>query len=247
MKKDLDIKITDTVLSIPPYISTAWANVLSLHVEDLEDGKGRLVLNMSDGKQIKVPGLSEAIIEQIFKAHSDSIENLEHASSGAELPFPFPPMPGMSPDMMGLPLRLGPGGIESLGNMMEHDEAQADADDIPEEILEKIGSIVKVLGVDEGLEIPQPEPDCKCMHCQISRCVRESMGLEVDDIDEEVRDEELSFKTWDIERAGDQLFAVINPLDDKERYNVFLGAPVGCTCGQDKCEHIQAALQSPVE
>jgi hypothetical protein len=36
----------------------------------------------------------------------------------------------------------------------------------------------------------------------------------------------------------------MNPLDHKEHYNVFLGDPIGCSCGNNNCEHIQAVLKS---
>ena len=40
------------------------------------------------------------------------------------------------------------------------------------------------------------------------------------------------------------LIVVTNPLDANEHYNVFLGDPIGCTCGQKNCEHIRAVLNS---
>ena len=61
---------------------------------------------------------------------------------------------------------------------------------------------------------------------------------------EEVTDEDLKFRTWDIKQPGKKLYLVTNPLDNNENYNVFLGKPVGCTCGQKYCEHIKAVLNS---
>ena len=43
---------------------------------------------------------------------------------------------------------------------------------------------------------------------------------------------------------NDKLFTVINKLDQQEKYNVFLGEPVGCTCGKQGCEHMLAVLKS---
>ncbi|MGH2612567.1 MAG: hypothetical protein ACRDFB_05905, partial [Rhabdochlamydiaceae bacterium] len=62
--------------------------------------------------------------------------------------------------------------------------------------------------------------------------------------EEEVSDEDLKFRTWDIKQENDKLYSVTNPLDKKEHYNVFLGKPLGCTCGNKNCEHIQAVLKS---
>ena len=62
--------------------------------------------------------------------------------------------------------------------------------------------------------------------------------------EEEVTDRDLSFQQWAIEQTGDKLFCVTNKLDRLEKYNVFLGDPVGCTCGIQGCEHILAVLKS---
>ena len=35
-----------------------------------------------------------------------------------------------------------------------------------------------------------------------------------------------------------------DPLDPNEHYNVFLGTPLGCTCGEKDCEHIRAVLST---
>ena len=62
--------------------------------------------------------------------------------------------------------------------------------------------------------------------------------------EEIVSDEDLKFKTWDIVQTGEKLYDVTNPLDTKEQYHVYLGEPVGCTCGEQYCEHIRAVLSS---
>ena len=61
---------------------------------------------------------------------------------------------------------------------------------------------------------------------------------------EEISEEDLRFREWDIEQKGENLYLVRNPLNQKEEYNVFLGNPVGCTCGKDNCEHIRTVLNS---
>ena len=83
------------------------------------------------------------------------------------------------------------------------------------------------------------------MHCQIMRIMREDQEEATDNShEEEVTAEDLRFREWDIEHSGDHLFVVSNPLNQQEQYNVFLGKPVGCTCGQPNCEHIRAVLNS---
>jgi hypothetical protein len=61
---------------------------------------------------------------------------------------------------------------------------------------------------------------------------------------EEVSDEDLKFRDWEIKQTAEQLYTVTNPLDANEHYNVFLGSPLGCTCGDKNCEHIRAVLTS---
>jgi hypothetical protein len=62
--------------------------------------------------------------------------------------------------------------------------------------------------------------------------------------DEEISAEDLRFKEWEIAKLSQNLYKVINPLDSNEEYQVFLGTPIGCTCGIHHCEHIKAVLKS---
>ena len=48
----------------------------------------------------------------------------------------------------------------------------------------------------------------------------------------------------EITQTGDKLFTVVNKLDPQENYHVYLGHPVGCTCGKQGCEHILVVLKS---
>ena len=64
------------------------------------------------------------------------------------------------------------------------------------------------------------------------------------EVEEDVRDDELQFEQWSISSAGDKLYNVVNRLDEQEKYRVYLGHPVGCTCGREGCEHILAVLKS---
>ena len=65
------------------------------------------------------------------------------------------------------------------------------------------------------------------------------------DVGEEiVSDEDLAFRDWEIKQTTDEKYQVTNPLDANEQYNVFLGNPLGCTCGEKNCEHIRAVLST---
>ena len=63
-------------------------------------------------------------------------------------------------------------------------------------------------------------------------------------VEEEITEDDLKFRNWDIRQTADKLYAVTNPLDENEHYSVFLGTPLGCTCGEKNCEHIRAVLNS---
>ena len=126
---------------------------------------------------------------------------------------------------------------------MQHNSAQGDAPDLPAELIQKIAGIAQIMAGGDLKNFPKPEPHCNCMHCQVARAIHN--GEKEDEADEEtVSDEDLQFRTWDISQSGEKLFTVTNPLDSDEHYNVFLGSPVGCTCGESHCEHIRAVLSS---
>jgi hypothetical protein len=94
----------------------------------------------------------------------------------------------------------------------------------------------------------KPELDCNCPHCQITRaiCTDAPTGDTSPVMDEEeiVSEKDLQFKTWDIIQSSDHIYEVRNPLDSEEYYHVHLSDPIGCTCGRNDCEHIQAVLKS---
>jgi hypothetical protein len=110
---------------------------------------------------------------------------------------------------------------------------------LPAEILKKLSSIIQALGQDALGVMTPPEPNCNCPYCQLAR----SLTPEVQE-EELVSEADLTFRNWDIKQIGENLYQVSNPLDEKEQYNVFLGNPLGCTCGEKNCEHLQAVLHS---
>jgi hypothetical protein len=242
------MKINHKILSIPPYISTSWKNIASLHVEN-HHPMLVLVVTLLNGARIEVPHLESPVIEAIFVAHTRYMEQDEKLSQPklpprAPLNFPIGQEQVLS---LGLPLKNGLGGMEHFGSLLQHNPEQADSPDLPPDILQKIAHLSKTLGIEDPNTVPKPEPHCNCMHCQIARALQTGLhgGLpEKEEQEEIVSDDDLKFKTWDIAQTGDKLYTVTNPLDDKEHYNVFLGEPIGCTCGEDHCEHIRAVLNT---
>lgn len=232
----MPIKINDKILSIPPYISTSWTRIAALHMKG-----GMLAITLVDGDTLLIPKLSQNDIDLIFQYHASYLENEQAVSSKKDLM--------QSKDIMDdktePSIRLAFGNsLEGLGTLMQHNPNQANFPDLPPEVLQKIGAIAKIIEPSEDLIIPKAEPDCNCFHCQIARVINPASTQSVQEEHHEVSEEELQFQQWNIVQTGDQLFSVTNRLDEHEKYNVYLGQPVGCTCGKAGCEHILAVLKS---
>lgn len=215
------MKITTTILSIPPYLSTAWKNISSLHVRE-ERGLFTLMVWLENGTQVEVPSLDSSTVDEIFKAHARFLEE----SSPLKNPISF-----------SLPLKPE-GPIETLGASMQHNPAQSHLPPLPPEVLEKITLIARAFGLEDSSFLTPPEPECGCIYCQVTR------SLQGGEDSAEVTEEDLKFRNWEIQQTSDKLYCVTNPLDANEHYNVFLGTPLGCTCGSKNCEHIRAVLNT---
>ncbi|NGX39259.1 MAG: hypothetical protein KR126chlam1_00582 [Chlamydiae bacterium] len=240
------MKINRKILSIPPYISTSWKNVVSLHKKETQESL-TLMITLVNGSTIEVPHLEKPVLESVFAAHEKHLENeIENpvvdkgAITGPMMPGPFP---GEVSALLSLPMNFGPDG--AIGGVFQHNSEASDTPDLPTEILDKIATLSKSIGLEDGDKFPKAEPHCNCMHCQIMREIhQEERKKEKEHHEELVSDEELSFREWDIENKGEKLYKITNPLNKEEHYNVFLGSPLGCTCGQSNCEHIRSVLNS---
>jgi hypothetical protein len=223
------MKITPTLLSIPPYISTPWENVAALHAEG-----DTLFVDLIHGPRVEIPHLPAHVLESAFASHAAHLEQKRPSTPSQEFQaFTFP-------------LPLNGEGLEQLGASLQHNPAQADMPDLPPDLLGKIGGIAKAIGIEDPALVPKAEPHCNCMHCQIARAIYGHLEQpSVEPQEEAVADNELSFRPpWDVTEIGDHLYLVKNPLDVGEEFRVYLGDPLGCTCGENNCEHIRAVLRS---
>ena len=235
------MNINPKFISIPPFISTSWDAITSIQLIN-DGGTTALAFLMKTGPVIKIPNLNQDVIDLVFSSHSSYLEEATAKQEGnlvnAEVQKAI---------NMGIPMHFGNEGFQGFG-AMQHNPEQADSPDMPKEVLDKIAQIMKALGVEETLDqIPKAEPHCNCMYCQVARAITDENGEEPASevtIDEPVSDEELTFKEFDITQKSDQVYEVVNPLNEKEHYQVFLGTPIGCTCGKKDCEHIKAVLNS---
>lgn len=229
------MKITSKVLSIPPYISTTWTNISSLHVKE-ESGTYRLVIMLHDGPQVEIPNLDRNLIDEIFHAHAQSAEEpssveMQTRKIAEEFPLSFT-----------LPLKNEGTGtmIDTFGNPTQHNPEQADLPPLPPGVLKKITAIASAFGLEASLpNMPKAEPGCHCIYCQVMNALH---GETETHVEEEITEEDLKFRNWEIQQTADKLYMVKNPLDSNEHYSVFLGEPIGCTCGSKNCEHIRAVL-----
>lgn len=241
------MKINHKILSIPPYVSTAWKNVVSLHLEE----DNLLVIGLFNGAKIEIPNLDLAVLNSVFASHEKFLEQETEAPSVSQAtpaeapPSLFPPGLGDDSALMSIPLRFGMDG--NMGNLLQHNSESSDSPDLPAEVLDKIANISKAVGFENTENFPKPEPHCNCMHCQIMRKVHNEKDAPPSNEmieEEDVSDEDLRFREWDIEAKDGNLFEITNPLNATEHYTVYLGNPVGCTCGNANCEHIRAVLNS---
>lgn len=217
------MKINKSILHIPPYISTAWDNVISIFSQD-----NLLIIILKNGSKIEIPNLKPQLLELIFDTHGQILE--KNSKPKTSISFGLPSISNI--------------GLDSLSSAMQHDPSQKDAPNLPADVIKKIASIAKLFAEEANMDMPVPEKNCNCMHCQIAKALQIGMGVNPENLDEEVSEEDLKFRSWNIKEEGDKLFTVINPLDQNEYYSVFLGDPVGCTCGKKNCEHIKAVLKS---
>lgn len=239
------MKINQKILSIPPYISTSWKNVISLHIEEKEETV--LVIGLVNGSTIEIPGLDQKILKAAFTAHEKFLEqettNPPHGRSSPTLEHFLPPeILKESSAILSLPVRFGFG--SNVDHLLQHNPQAAESPDLPPEMLKKIASLSKSIGLENVENFPKPEPHCNCAHCQVMRAIQGEEQKNEIVHEEEVTEEDLRFRDWEITQKGENLFVVTNPLNLGEHYDVFIGSPVGCTCGQKNCEHLKAVLNS---
>lgn len=246
------MKINSKIFNLPPYISTSWNKVAALHMNG-----SVLVVTLAHGEIINIPGLQPELIETIFNAHATFLEQEsirdpiqpQTPTGPAKTLHPFAQALMNAEQGMDLPFRFGFSTFDGFGSALQHNPAQANAPDLPKEILQKITDIAKIVAPEDPAAIPKPEPHCNCMHCQIAKAITSGLHLTTEQpqqLHEEphVTDEDLTFQQWDIRQTGDKMYSVANKLDLNEKYSVYLGEPVGCTCGKPGCEHILAVLKS---
>lgn len=242
-------KINHKILSIPPYISTSWKNVDTLHMKKNGDAFV-LIIALHNGTVIDIPDLDSELINQVFVAHASYVENEskeKQQKESAEQRGTSKKGNGNS-FFFGIPIQTDKmEGVDGGNAFLQHTPELSHLSQMPPDIIQKVISITKVFGVNlDQMNIAKAEPHCNCPYCQIVRAIqRGSEEMTADEsVEEVVTEEDLRFRDWDIKQEGDKLYIVTNPLNAEEHYQVFLGNPIGCTCGKKNCEHVRTVLNS---
>ncbi len=236
----MQVKITEKILSITPYLSTSWSRIAALHMKG-----GVMAVTLIDGDTVNIPGLSNETIELIFMRHAAYLDNEQETSSIDSSSLKEESLKSLIEQTGDSSLKFVFGSpMDGLSTALQHDPSQANAADLPAEVLQKISAISKIIIPADELSLPKAEPFCNCFHCQIARAMNADTLPSSEELIEEVSDADLQFQEWVITQTGEQLFSVASRLNEHEKYNVYLGQPVGCTCGKAGCEHILAVLKS---
>ena len=119
------MKINQKILSIPPYISTAWKNIASLHVEATEDEQMLLVITLLNGTNIEIPQLDMSIIEAIFAAHAKFMEQDGGFDPRTRKALTNNNTSEAQIVSFGFPMRLGAEGTDKLGGVVQHKDRKS--------------------------------------------------------------------------------------------------------------------------
>ena len=206
--------INKQLLSIPPFISTSWKDVELL----LSDGQHTLNIYLKNGTLVKISHLLKEQLDLIFKVHQEIL--LAQAQDMA--------MPLMDPVF-----------FQFSGPFLEHDPELSDASPLPEEVKDKLYSLLKGLPKLDVSKLPEAHAGCMCPHCQLMNLI--SINEQEEEL---VTDDDLKFATWDIKQIDNHHFKLQHPYDENEVYDVCLDAPIFCSCGQNQCEHIECVLRN---
>lgn len=230
----MHVKLTGKGLSIPPLVSTTWDNIFNLSANETV-----LTVKLKDGTSVEIPNLTPNQIQIIFDRHQRYLDKEEKT----EIPAPKSFRLDITPiDASG---KIGFTAFDELGAVLQHNPAHANSPLLPTHVVEKIAMLAQTLPPTAMEGFPTDVPNCNCMHCQITRALMKGVQPPVYTIEEEiVSDEELQFSEWSITEKGEGIYIVTSKLNSAENYQVYLGTPIGCTCGDNKCEHIVAVLKS---
>ena len=210
-------------LSFPPHLSTSWDQVAALFMKS----NGRIEVQLKSGENVLLPEMTSEETEVVFRYHSLYLLKQAGGTGTAMTPF-----------LGGFRLEIG--SSEGLVLPLQHNPDDAQSPELPEEAIMKIAEMAKSIVPPEHLDAFIPESDCRCTYCEIARIIRG----EQEDLAEIALLEEKQESAWEVRPMGNKLYSVVNQKDQQESYSVYLGEPIGCTCGKSRCVHILTVLKS---
>ncbi len=233
-------------LSLPPYLSTPWHQVQMLRKEE-----NHLAIELVNGKVVKIPDLDGSTLKELFEMHEKILKNPPSAwpiskprtEADSNLIQPFSSLDSLSSTLLH--------SFDKFFSFFQHDIKLANSPDLPADLVQQLQQIAQGLTSEEKEKLPQKEPHCNCPGCQIMQLFHQENGSNFtsekkeDQKEEEiVADTDLTFSEWKIDLITKNLYKVSNPNNPNESYQVFLGSPIGCTCGKTRCAHIEAVLKT---
>ncbi|NDE63904.1 MAG: hypothetical protein EB053_06075 [Chlamydiae bacterium] len=249
------MKINHRVLHIPPYISCKWSEIASIGVESIE-GQNVLHVQLLSGARAIVPNLTQDEIDLVFKMHVQHLEAAaeeeEKFKNVKEIPFfsnlfQPPPMDANVATSFGAPISFHFDATDPSSLFQGHNPQFANSPALPKEILDKITLIAKAIGGEMVKEV-EPVDLCNCFFCQIARALHnERKDEKKPHIPKNLPKDLLSGgidPEWMVEEVGPHMFKVTSRDEPGILYQVYLGDPLGCSCGSNRCQHIVAALKT---
>jgi hypothetical protein len=249
------MKINHRVLHIPPYISCRWNEIASIGVETHND-EILLHIQLLSGSKVTVPNLTQDQIDLIFKMHVQHLESAaeeeEEFKKMKELPFfsnlfQAPPMDANVATSFGTPIAFHLDANDPAALFQGHNPAFYNSPPLPKEILNKIVIIAKAIGGDMVKDV-EPVDLCNCFFCQIARALHQERAEESKPHVPKNLPKDLLRggidPEWMVEEIGTNLYKVTSRDEPSVIYQVYLGNPIGCSCGSNRCSHIIAVLKT---
>ncbi len=235
---------SEKLLSIPPFFATSWDQVAALKATETS-----LHIYLKSGQEVILPGVDSKTVQSIFLKFNHLVEGSIkfQLPEKTEQDKAFEAIQKGLKEVLSLTMKLGISALGKIETVLEHNPGHAQLPPLPAEMIDRIQVLANIIPKEDLAAMSPPIAGCNCLYCQIQRIIRsKEPSIEIGHADKEevVEDQELQFSEWSVTPIADKLYKVNNKLDPHEEYQVFLGDPMGCTCGKPHCEHIIAVLRS---